>query len=107
MTTALLTVFAITFIPVIIFNVLYPRLITRLRTDHPTVWNALGSPRYIDLRPRRTAALLRFLLRRQYLAVADEPLRVLASRARASLIGAYAGIALIAVLMLFSVVGRT
>jgi hypothetical protein len=69
------------------WSVLYPRFLARLRARHAELWQRLGAPKVIDFQPRRTLAMLRFLLKREYLAYGDAGLASLAAGARASLIG--------------------
>ena len=97
------TFFAIAFACVVAWNVLYPRLLAKLRTHHAATWQQLGCPKYMDLRPSRTTAVLRFLLRRDYLPLADESLAVIATRARTVLIGAYVGLGIFVVLILVEI----
>ena len=95
-----MTFFAVAFICAIAWNVLYPRLLAKLRSDHASLWHQLGCPKYVDFRPGRTAGVLRFLLKRHYLSLADDSLTILAARTRASFIGALVGMALFVVFML-------
>jgi hypothetical protein len=58
------------------------QLVVRLRRDHRSTWEGLGSPSPLFSRPEDLAAMHRFLAERQYLAIDDADFRRFAGRTR-------------------------
>jgi hypothetical protein len=82
--------FGIAAVGAVAWNALYPAFLDKLRTDHAAVWQELGCPKYIEFRSSPIVAVLRFLLRREYLEIGDASLTPLAAQVRFTLIATFA-----------------
>ncbi len=67
-----LILFALLFISCLTGFVLQLVFLSRLRTRHPQTWEELGRPGLFHSNPGNVLAVLRFLWRRDYLALGDE-----------------------------------
>jgi hypothetical protein len=66
---AVSVVVVFTLVPLI--AVLQARVVVRLRRDHHTTWQDLGSPTPIAIHPRHAWSLNRFLWQRSYRPISD------------------------------------
>src|SRR5580658_2003444 len=88
----------------------YALLVRRLQRDHTAIWQSLGSPSYFPGDPRSHGndywygALFDGIWRRDYLSVCDPDVVRLARISRIFLIGIFAGLACIALLVVWGLI---